>query len=229
MTKKKESKNLHEKYRFFLNPYPDKAFTNCPECGEKTRQKKLPLTIHMEKKKLFVNLNKTCRFCEPCELLIVKKQEIEALLSRAFGEKMTDKDYCIVGTLDKDCFKEGMSSPEDLDFINHFYVFKDVWKFEIMPRYVGEDEMMEKPFGADKARPKLAITNTITNTITKGEGKKKDILEPITNNPTLSAEKIARHVGLTQVGVRYHINNLKKKGIIRRKGHVRGGSWGVLE
>ncbi len=133
MTKKKESRKLHEKYRFFINPYPDMGFSNCPKCEKKTRQKKLPLTIELEKKKLFVNLNKTCRFCENCELLIAKKQEIETLLSRTFGEEITDKDYCIVGTLDKDCFTEGMSGPEDLDFINHFYVFKDVWKFDILP------------------------------------------------------------------------------------------------
>lgn len=70
---------------------------------------------------------------------------------------------------------------------------------------------------------------TFPITITKGDAKEKEILELITNNPALSAEEIARHVGLTRVGARYHINNLKKKGIIRRKGHGRGGSWEVSE
>lgn len=136
MTKKNKSGKLHEKYRFFLNPHPDWIFTSCPNCWKKTRQKKLPLTIHMEKKKPLVNLNETCRFCEHCDLLIAKKREIEAQLSTIFGEEITDRDYLIVGTIDKDSFREGVSTLKDLDFASHFYVFKDVWKFEIMPRYV---------------------------------------------------------------------------------------------
>ena len=71
------------------------------------------------------------------------------------------------------------------------------------------------------------ITKTISNTITKGEAKEKEILEIILNNPTLSVAQIAPLVKLSEVGVRYHLNRLKKKGKIRRKGHGRGGSWEV--
>lgn len=71
------------------------------------------------------------------------------------------------------------------------------------------------------------ITKTISKTITKGEAKEKEILEIISNNPSLSVAQIAPLVKLTYVGVRYHLKNLKRKGKIKRKGHGRGGSWEV--
>lgn len=73
------------------------------------------------------------------------------------------------------------------------------------------------------------ISKTITISITKGDAKEKEVLELISNNPTLSAAEIARHVSLSEVGVRYHLNNLKKKGNIKRKGHGRGGSWEITK
>ena len=48
-------------YTFFLNPYTDARFTNCPMCGGKTKQKKLPLVIHVDEVGM-VSLNKTCRY-----------------------------------------------------------------------------------------------------------------------------------------------------------------------
>src|SRR3989344_4849232 len=73
------------------------------------------------------------------------------------------------------------------------------------------------------------ITKTMTNTITKGEGKEREILNLIENNPSLSANQIAQMIGLSTVGVRYHLKNLKKKKLVRRKGHGKGGSWEILE
>lgn len=46
------------RYRFFLNPYPDVRFTSCPQCGNKMRQRKLPLVIHIDPNVLFA-LNKS--------------------------------------------------------------------------------------------------------------------------------------------------------------------------
>jgi len=45
ITKEPRAKVVQERtrYRFFLNPYPDMAFTKCPKCETKTRQRKLPL------------------------------------------------------------------------------------------------------------------------------------------------------------------------------------------
>lgn len=77
------------------------------------------------------------------------------------------------------------------------------------------------------------ITNTITKTSTKlaliHGTKEQEILEIIINNQWISAEQIAGIVRLSTSGVRYHINNLKIKKIIRRRGHGRGGSWEILK
>lgn len=127
---------IPEKYYFFLNPYPHRIFTKCPKCDNKTNQKKLPITIEIEKKKMFLNINKTCRFCERCELLIVKKQEIEDILLAAFGEKISEKEYYIIGTIDEAFYCEGISNIKDSKFLEHFCLFKEKWNFEEMPRYV---------------------------------------------------------------------------------------------
>lgn len=71
------------------------------------------------------------------------------------------------------------------------------------------------------------VTYTGTKTVTKGDDKEKEIFELIENNPHLSAEQIADSVGLTRRGVRYHLDNLKKKGRLKRKGHGKGGSWEI--
>ncbi|MBU0757635.1 MAG: hypothetical protein KKF44_06200 [Nanoarchaeota archaeon] len=128
--------DIPEKYDFFLNPYPNRVFYKCPKCDSKTKKKKLPLSIEIEIKKMFFNLNKTCRFCENCELLIVKKAEIEDILYVAFGIRITDKDYIIVGTFDEDYYVEGVTDLNESGFFSHLFLFKNVWNFEPMPRYV---------------------------------------------------------------------------------------------
>jgi hypothetical protein len=66
------------RYRFFLNPYADVRFTTCPQCGGKTRVRKLPLVIHVDPVQP-VALNKTCRYCPSCDLLIAHRDELEAM------------------------------------------------------------------------------------------------------------------------------------------------------
>ncbi len=72
-------------------------------------------------------------------------------------------------------------------------------------------------------------TLTSTNTGTKGDAREKEIMEFISNNPYLSTQETAKHFGLSRQGVRYHIDNLKKKGLIKRKGHGKGGSWVIIK
>ncbi|MCX6689306.1 MAG: hypothetical protein NTZ39_06420, partial [Methanoregula sp.] len=65
---------------FFLNPYPDIAFTRCPKCEEKTKIRKFCLLIHMDPKNIFL-INKSCRYCPKCDLIIAKQVELESLLA----------------------------------------------------------------------------------------------------------------------------------------------------
>ncbi|TWU24509.1 hypothetical protein [Bythopirellula polymerisocia] len=95
MTKKSKVNRDHEQrrlgnlipmYSFFLNPYRDLRFTSsCPSFSGKTKQRKLPLAIHVSDWGMVI-LNKTCWFCPVCELLICHQDEIEGLLVQLFAE-----------------------------------------------------------------------------------------------------------------------------------------------
>ena len=101
------------RYRFFLNPYQDVRFTVCPGCGAKTRQRKLPLFIHVVPFNPVV-VNKTCRYCPACDLLIAHQDEVEAFLAAFFAEhnpEVIGNDYLALGTLDPSDWQRGTQSP----------------------------------------------------------------------------------------------------------------------
>lgn len=133
---KQENKrtNLEEKYYFFLNDYPDMAFTKCPKCENKTRQKKLPLVITFGKKDRVLSLNKTCRYCERCELLIAKEAELSYMAGRLLGREAKNPDYCVVGTMAKEVWKKWAKGGEGIRTqLEGISFFKGAWAFEVKP------------------------------------------------------------------------------------------------
>lgn len=87
----------------FLNPYPDVAFSGCPRCDTPTKVRKVFLVITIGAEIILV-LNKPCRLCVPCDMLIVRQYELEDLLAVALEPRHPDaigQDYAILGTLDK--------------------------------------------------------------------------------------------------------------------------------
>lgn len=131
-----------EKYYFFLNPYRDCSFTRCPKCDNKTKIKKLPLAILLEKKKMIFILNKTCKFCPYCELIIAKKYELDSIVMQFLGlRSIKENDYFVMGTQDKAVYHEGLNKElikeNPLEGIS---VFKNVWNFEVQPSYWGFKE-----------------------------------------------------------------------------------------
>ncbi len=123
------------RYRFFLNPYQDVRFTRCPQCSNKTSQRKLPLVIHIDPMQLLA-LNKTCRYCPRCDLLIAHQDDLEHLLASIFIEKdpeIVGNNYLVVGTEDKADWKRGMqqefTSQEALEVLHDFkevVIFKPI-------------------------------------------------------------------------------------------------------
>ena len=122
-------------YTFFLNPYTDARFTKCPKCSRKTGQKKLPLAIHVDDGCMMV-LNKTCRYCPACDLLIARKDEIEAQMAFYFqraAPEVVGNDYLVVGTVDRADWRrgtEGAVTPQDM--IEVLHDFKDVVQFNLV-------------------------------------------------------------------------------------------------
>lgn len=127
----------NNKYNFFLNTHTDAAFTRCPKCDNATKIKKLPLTIVMEKNKSILNLNKTCKYCPFCELIIAKKYELDQIIGQFLGiDKVTDKDYFVLGTQEKSAYLAGLNKgfikEKPLEGVS---VFKNVWHFELQRPY----------------------------------------------------------------------------------------------
>ena len=122
-------------YRFFLNPYQDMRWTKCPQCDQKMHQRKLPLVIHHVEPISLFSLNKTCRYCPHCDLLIAHQNDIERILASYFNDrqpKVIGKDYLVIGTLEKMVWKRGVQQPlllqETLDALHDF---KEVVTFQV--------------------------------------------------------------------------------------------------
>ncbi len=120
------------RYTFFLNPYTDARFTNCPKCGGKTRQKKLPLVIHVEGFAM-ISLNQTCRYCPDCDLLISHRDEIETQLTHHLRVRTSagiGNDYLVIGTLDRTDWQKGKSGTiTTQETIQALHDFEDVVQF----------------------------------------------------------------------------------------------------
>jgi len=82
--------------------------------------------IHSDPMQL-VALNKTCRYCPPCDLLIAQQDEIEAFLAAFFGQhqpEIVGNDYLVVGTEDRADWLRGvrtsLSTQEALECLHDF-------------------------------------------------------------------------------------------------------------
>ena len=136
MPKKPLLGKLPPLYDFILNPYTDARFTRCPGCEQKTRQRKLPLFIHVEPMNPVV-LGYTCRYCPDCDLLIAHQDEIEGLLADLFAEldpSIIGNDYLVLGTVERKVWREGLKRPKRIDeMLEHLHDFKEVRTVEYRP------------------------------------------------------------------------------------------------
>lgn len=138
---KKDEKNTPRlgkqtpRYRFFLNPYQDARFSKCPQCENKTGQRKLPLFIHIDPKQPLLS-NKTCRYCHHCDLLIAHQDELEDVITRVFTAlkpEIVGNKYLVVGTLDRADWKRIDQNKLPIqDTIEALHDFKDVVTFKPM-------------------------------------------------------------------------------------------------
>jgi len=93
------------RFRFFLNPYRERRFTTCPQCRNKTRERKMPLLVRVIRDEGLA-LYAYCRYCPNCDLLIVHQDELEKQIPRFFDNQQY-KDYKVLGTIDLADWKNG--------------------------------------------------------------------------------------------------------------------------
>ena len=130
--KEDKLKRKNRRHYFFLNPYKDDAFTKCPKCESTTLLRKFPLVIHIKPRQVLI-LNKKCRYCARCDLIIARKPVVESLMAAICEERnpeIVGNDYLIMGTLEKRDWRARNSFDNDVDTLERTYVFKGVWDFE---------------------------------------------------------------------------------------------------
>ena len=122
------------RHYFSSNHYDSTAFSRCPVCEEKTKIRKYCLVVHIDLKNLF-SINKTCRYCTRCDLIIVKQKELDSTLAAICEQDAPDSidsEYFVFGTMDKKDWKEGLTGElGQREAIERSYPFKDVWDFKV--------------------------------------------------------------------------------------------------
>ncbi|MEW6350204.1 MAG: hypothetical protein AB1646_14150 [Thermodesulfobacteriota bacterium] len=130
-TRKKRLGKLAPRYSFMLNPYVDIKLSVCPACRRSTHKRKFALFIYVEGGGL-VAQGLTCRYCTPCELIMVSQQELEEELALTFDERKPEvigNPYVVVGTIDMKVWKASLGGNRipAADALAHAADFKRVY------------------------------------------------------------------------------------------------------
>jgi hypothetical protein len=87
----------------------------------------------------FLALNKTCKYCPPCDLLLAHQDILEDLLARMFAERAPEaigNDYLVVGTMDRSDWHEGVRAGVPLaEMLRSLHDFKRVVNFKPAPAW----------------------------------------------------------------------------------------------
>ena len=75
-----------------------------------------------------------------------------------------------------------------------------------------------------------ATTQETGNTTQEGHAAtRKRILDLLRAEPAISRRVLAKRIGITPDGVKYHLTRLRAAGVVRHVGPTKGGRWEVLE
>lgn len=115
-------------YDFLLNVRQDTRVTICPRCQIKTRARKFPLVVRINADYGLV-IEKMCRFCTACELLVVHQDQlhVQLLFRLLLGPQRLSNDYQVVGTLESTVWKQGIEELQPFaDLQPYLHDFKQV-------------------------------------------------------------------------------------------------------
>ena len=112
------------------------------ELGVTNEKRKLPLVIHVDPMQI-LSLNKTCRYCPHCDLLIAHQNDVEHFLASYFIEQKPEvvgNDYLVLGTLEKPTWKRGTQQPMTLqEMLEALHDFKEVVTFKVTRGWVRDE------------------------------------------------------------------------------------------
>ena len=97
------------RYSFILNPHRDLRCSTCPTCDQRTRIRRIVLSVVMDESDIAI-VKKMCKFCVACDLVICHQDELEPLISQLFEganpAKLSDR-YMVIGTVDRAIYLKG--------------------------------------------------------------------------------------------------------------------------
>lgn len=132
--------NLPPKYRFILNPYKDARFSTCPNCSGKILVRKVPLFIHGQPT-YPTTINKHCRYCPKCDILIVHQDELEHMLTLTFQKhnpEIIGNEYLVLGTHEPSSWRKREKEPIGFGNVQeHVHDFKEYLNVKYIPAHWG--------------------------------------------------------------------------------------------
>lgn len=128
---------LSPRHDFVLNPYDDLRLSKCPKCERPTHKRKFALFIAVDGFGPMA-LGKTCRFCTPCDLVMVHQGELEHELAVALEARepgVIGNDYAVLGTISKKVWRENLKGEAEgaADPLAHMADFKKELMLEYDP------------------------------------------------------------------------------------------------
>ncbi|MFY8033580.1 MAG: ATP-binding protein [Flexibacteraceae bacterium] len=82
-------------------------------------------------------------------------------------------------------------------------------------------------FEPDTSRESAALAQSTSKETT--DTSRETILQALSTNENFTAKLIAEQLGITEKGVRYHLDKLKAEGIIKREGSTKKPIWRLLK
>lgn len=77
--------------------------------------------------------------------------------------------------------------------------------------------------------PKRLVETSKATQETTQETTPEKILDLIQKTPTITRKGLAVEVGITEDGIKYHLNKMRKMGVLRHVGPTKGGHWEVVK
>jgi ATP-dependent DNA helicase RecG len=88
------------------------------------------------------------------------------------------------------------------------------------------EKYFEEGFGTETTQENESTTQKLPRNYP--ETTRERLLNLIASNPGLTRKELAKLLGITSNGVKYHIQKLTDENIIKREGSDRAGKWVIL-
>ena len=102
--------------------------------------RKVPLFIHVQPHHP-TTINKHCRYCPACDILIAHQDELEHMLALAYEKRQPEligNEYLVLGTLEPSSWRNRDKEPLGIDNVfDHVHDFKERLEVKYTPAHWG--------------------------------------------------------------------------------------------